>query len=146
MLSPAQNKVYRPLVERAWRLASEKSGGNPADRVAREAWYRKTLLGGTGFYTTREVQSAEDFDSVMLCFARLAGDEFWVRRLAESEERRARWRLGKTMELAGVGSAYVEGIRKRMGCAEGRMEDLPAQTVLKINAALYLHAIRRKRA
>lgn len=145
MLNGQQNGIYRPLVKAAWLKYCADGGRDPADKSLRETWYRKQLLDACGYWTTKQIATAEEFDKVLAHFAILAGDRKMVAWVAESQERRAHWRLRQTMHNAGVDWPYVEGIQRKMGYADKALEDLPAEIVLKINTAVYLHWRRQQK-
>ena len=147
MLTRKQNGVYRPLVKRAWLAHCERTGTSPNDRSAQDDWYRRQLLDAAGIYTTKEADPVVHFDLVMHRFAWIANDRYWLDRLATADERRALWRLRVTIRKArdqglDISDAYVAGIQRNMGFGAKALEDLPAEHILRINAAVYLHARR----
>lgn len=164
MLSPWQNKVYRPLVDEAWRAHCGRSqGGMPGrsvsadagdvtDQVARKHWYRKELLENFGAVTTKDIGPksgpvpAATFDALCLHFSVIACDEEQIAYWSSGEERRALWRLEGNMKQAGLDWSYVRGIAKAMHLLDkhhSEIKDLPAEHILKLATALFLY-VRRK--
>jgi hypothetical protein len=122
-----------------------------ADKAAKASWYRQQLVANFGLYTTKEIKPSEMqlVDRLCLHFATLAGNSEQISYWAVADERRAMWRLGQTMERAGVDMAYVRGIARKMNLlpqdGDRDIKDLPAEHILKVNAALYLYAGRQSR-
>lgn len=144
MLTRRQNAIYRPLVDKAWLAHCSRQGAEPEDRAARGRWYRKTLLESSlGVYTSKEITTAWQFDKLLEVFAVLSGDVEAIDYCARAQERRALWLLKQTMRKAGVDSSYVAGIARHMGYGDKPIEDLPAELILKINTALYMHCKRQ---
>jgi len=139
--------IYRGLVDKAWRAHCETENANAADKAEKERWYRKELLRTLNVYTTKQVFAVEDEDTLCLHFATLANDQREIHYWSRAEERRAIWVLRKTMNAAGVNLNYVRQMAIRMGFLTEKetLEDLPAELILKINAALDMHAHRRTR-
>ena len=92
-LTRAQQGKYRPLVGRAWGVTCERDGGDPADKIAKAGWYREQLMDVVGVFTTKQASPTKDFDKLMMHFAQIAGDDFWISRIAEADERRMRWQM-----------------------------------------------------
>ncbi|MBN1671179.1 MAG: hypothetical protein JXR37_09115 [Kiritimatiellae bacterium] len=145
MLTRRQNGIYRPLVKKAWFAHCEDTGEPPNNKSAHDAWYRQQLMDACGFYTTKQCNSAHDFEYIMAHFERLAGaGTYWQDRASVGEERRALWRLQQTMRNANVTWPYVEGVAKHMNLRLP-IKDLPAKLILKLNSALYLHWQRQQK-
>lgn len=140
MLTRRQNGIYRPLVKAAFAIYCRKGGTDKFD-----PWYRKELVNALGIYTTKEVKDQAQLDELCIHFATLSGDrkeiDYWTR----AQERRALWRLQATMRNAGVDWPYVNGIAHKMGY-DRDIATLPAELILKINTALYLHWKRKQKA
>lgn len=134
---------YRPLVEAAWRADCSRSRANPADKVARERWYRAELLRAGGWHSSTECNNAEDFDALMLHFAQIAGDWELVGWYSVSAERRYNWLIRREMRRAGVDVAYVQAIARNMGVCRS-WEDLDESQLRRILIALKLHNRRRR--
>jgi hypothetical protein len=143
-LSPSNNGLYRPLARRAWAVHCERNGLDPACSLAFDRWRRSETWTRLGIYTTKEIRSQEQFDELMLHFATIANDAGEIGYWTRASERRALWRLRKTMANAGVGDAYVDGICVQMGYPLP-ISELPASQVLKINSAVYMHWRRTSR-
>jgi hypothetical protein len=148
-MTPSQNKVFRPLVKAAWQRQSPG--------VAQDHFYRAELITEFGIWSTSELPTpipAAQFDRLLLHFAQLAGDEYWLGRLAASQERRALWRLEQIMARQNVTWQYVHGIAEQMGfvCAASSIgprqavADLPAEHVVKLCQALTYHTVRISKA
>jgi hypothetical protein len=148
MLEPKIQRIYRPLVDSAWRAECARTGQDPADKIDREKWYRDQLVvgSGLGIFSTKQIKhdDCEAIDALLLHFATLANDTAMIKWVTESPERRARWRLAATMRNAGVSDAYVSGILRNMGYADRTIADLPADIILKVNTAVYLHWRRHR--
>ena len=151
MLTPWQNKTYRPLVEKAWRAHCGRTAGSDLmDKVARDQWYRKQLMAGSGVYTTKQIgpQDAQAFDGLCLHFATIACDMEQIAYWSTAEERRALWRLDQNMKRAGLDWPYVRGIAKAMHLLDKNhteIQDLPAEHILKLATALFLYMKRKER-
>jgi hypothetical protein len=145
MMTRRQNKIYRPLVKRAWLRYCLENDLDETDRPTHETWYRKQLLDAVRVWTTKQLKTEAEHDAVLLHFAILAGDQAMINRVSGSEERRALWRLRSTAKKAGVTDAYIAGIQRKMGYDGRALEHLPAEIVLKINTAVYLYMLRQQR-
>ena len=151
MLTPSKQGIFRPLKAAAWRAHCARSNIVLVhDKIAEDRWYRQTLVTQCGIYTTKEIagNDASAFDALCLCFATIAGDETQIEYWARATERRALWQLKQNMSKANVTREYIESIAVRMGFIQegGNMaiEDLPAELILKINTALFMHNRRRQ--
>ena len=146
MLSRREQSIFRPLVEEAWRAYCVRNEQDRRDRAARNKWYRKELLSSDlGINSTKQVRTPKELDTILLHFAVIAGNEHWLDRLAAGDERRALFVLQQTVERVGVDRNYVRGIARQMGYGDRRIEELPATTILKINAAMSKHEERKRR-
>ena len=65
---------YRPAVRAAWLAACAQTGGDPADRIAQDAWYRAHLDRLAGISTTSGISAAQ-MESLIEGFLLLAGQE-----------------------------------------------------------------------
>lgn len=139
-----QQGFYRMLVDKAWKAHAKRNGLHVDSRMAKDQWYRCTLLDTCGIYTTTEASNTTDFDALMLAFAEIAGDAYWIKRMAGAAERRWRWMIGQKMCAKGMtlgsndkrGEHYIEGIMKHMGLDQLAYNDLPAEHLKKIFIAL----------
>ena len=148
MFTRAQQKIYRPLVDAAWRAHAARQEFARDDASERARWYRGVLLDTCGIYTTKEATKTHDFDALMLAFAEIAGDDYWIGRMAGAEERRWRWKINQRLEDLGLhprteaGKHYLEGILNHMGLAEQPVSNLPAEYLRKVFIALHKQARR----
>lgn len=119
--SEKQQASFSKLVAKAWRRVQ---ACDPS--VDFEAWVNARMaeaLGSSG---------ASRFDRVMCLFAVIAGDEFWIARTAEAQERRIRHAIrAKLAELSRLTQreldwSYVQGIHAQAGVF-GSLDDCPAQ-------------------
>jgi hypothetical protein len=144
----AQQGKYRPVVDAAWRRECELEGFAPNDRKARDRWYRRQLLAAADVYSTKQCNAVKDFDKVMLHFAIRAEDEYWMKRLAQADERRVRHHLRRYMrdleylEKRSVDWAYVKSIYGQSKLPPGDMKDCPAECLLKVLQMLDTHVRR----
>lgn len=152
MLNGRHQGIFQPLKTAAWRAHCARNPGvSPQDKIAEDHWYRQTLVTSIGIYSTKEIADKDErlFESLCLCFATIAGDEKQITYWSRAEERRALWRLEQSMRVAGVTRAYVDGIAVRMGFLQDQgamaIEDLPAELILKLNTALFIHNKRKER-
>jgi hypothetical protein len=144
MFTPAQQKYYRPLVEKAWAAHAARNGIHRDSRLAKDQWYRGVLLDTCGIYTTKEADKTTDFDSLMLAFAETANDAYWIKRMAGATERRWHWMIGRKMTdlkmplgcNEKVGENYIAGIMRHMHLDQLAFRDLPAEYLKKIYIAL----------
>jgi len=149
----AQQKYYRPLVEKAWAAHCERSGEAINSRFQKDQWYRCTLLDTVGVYSTKEADKTIDFDALMLAFAQIAGDSYWINRMAEAEERRWHWLIHRKLSQMKISSAttkegktYLDGIMHRMGIAQQPLNNLPADHLKKLYIALDKQSKRHQKA
>jgi hypothetical protein len=153
MLSGRQNFLFRPRVQAAWLEHCRLGNLDPADRLGKDRWYRKELVEHFGIYTTKEIQSADQFGQICLHFATIAGDMAMISRFSADAERRAMWLLKQSMGKAAMDWPYLKGIARRMGFgvdawgpdAEAELAQMPAELILKLNAAVYLYSKRREK-
>jgi len=146
MLSKRQNAVYRPLVKAAWIAFCQATGRDTLSKAAYNDWYRKELVDSAHVYTSKQVSDPDTFDALCLHFARLSNNTAEIEYWSTAKERRALWRLGQTMKKAGVGWAYVQAISEHQGNGDKRVDELPADRILKINSALDMHVQRQARS
>lgn len=151
MLTPKENAIFRPLVTAAWRAHCARFGADPTNAIAREHWYRKTLLDAAGVYTTKEIPGGHGdprFAAACLDFATIAGDDTAITYWSRDAERRALWRLRQLQQRLRVDDHYVLSIATRMSLlpdnhAEDWLQDMPAEHLLRICTALSIHTTRR---
>ncbi|MBI3985404.1 MAG: hypothetical protein HY343_00660 [Lentisphaerae bacterium] len=137
--SPSQQAHYRPLVLKAWLAHCESARLDPENNSAYTTWYRLQLLEAAGMYTTIEADQVRDFERIMGHFAALAGDEFWIKRCAEGDERRIRYLISTEMLRGSISAAYLAGICRKMGFRSGVLSDLPERHLWKLWNALFRH-------
>jgi hypothetical protein len=148
MFTPRQQKHYRPLVDKAWAVVCRR-GGVVDTPAGRDHWYRQEIKSVLGIDSTAKADPVLDFDRVMLHFATLAQDDYWIRRCAAGEETRALHQLQRTVDNAArdgveISDVYVAGIQRNMGFGDRGLKELPAATILKINTACFLHWKRHR--
>jgi hypothetical protein len=152
MFTGPQQKYYRPLVDKAWKAHAARNGIHLNSRFSKDQWYRCVLLDTVGIYTTKEADKTTDFDSLMLAFAEIAGDDYWIKRMAGALERRWKWLIAQKMSKMGkpfgtnekVGEHYIGGIMKHMGLDQLPYHDLPAEHLRKIFIALDEQVFRHR--
>jgi len=146
--SRGQQKHYRPAVKRAWLENCRITGDAPNNKAAQKKWYQESLMEIIGTPTTAGCDQKNDFDDVMLHFAIIAGDEYWIGRIASSKERRIFWYLDRFrhdleyLEKVKVDWEYIRGIYTQSGTLPERMSNCPAKLLQKVLAMLDTH-IRR---
>lgn len=151
MLSKSQHKNYRPLVKRAWRAHCAEIGGDPADKIAHERWYRVQLMEVGGWYTTKECAKPADYNRLMLHFATLCCDEAWLLYFATAEERGMKHMIARELiELSSlknrrIGWSYARAIMRQMNLSED-INQVPARDLHKVYIALNTHHRRLLRA
>ena len=148
MLTGKQQAIFQPLKEAAWlAYCARKPAGNPNSPEDREAWYRKVLVQELGIWSTKEIpgNDQEKFDALCLVFATITGDTEQIKYWSSAAERRALWLLKMTMQNAGVDTAYVRGIARKMNMGDRPIEDLPAELILKLNTAVFIYMKRKER-
>jgi len=144
MFTGRQQGFYRMLVEKAWRAHCAREKIHPDSRFAKDEWYRCVLLDACGVYTTKEANNTTDFDCLMLAFAGIAGDDYWIKRMAGATERRWKWLISQKMSSRGMslggndkaGEHYIEAIMRHMHLDQLNYRDLPAEHLQKIFIAL----------
>jgi hypothetical protein len=149
MLSKPQQGIFRHLVALAWQAQCKRDGSDPAlpeSAGMKDQWYRQELVRDFHCYTTKEIDGRDEtlFDKLCLHFAMLSGDTQEIKYWAETDERRARYRMQLTMQKAGISIEYVRGIARRMGLRDD-LENLPAASILKLNTAIYLYSKRKEK-
>lgn len=148
--SRPQQKYYRPLLRKAWTADCARSGVSPDDKIAFDAWYRNELFTAIGVWTTKELNQTDDYDSVMLHFAVIADDEYWITRMARGKERRIEHLINQRLaDLDGIDQerrhdwTYARSIYEHMALPE-HLYDCPAELLVKVFQALDTH-VRRMR-
>lgn len=156
-MTPSQQSIYRPLVQKAFEAHCKLTGDKPQDRIAKEHWYRKALMNRFGIYTTKELEpiTPEILDELLLLFALAADDQYWIDRATRGPELRAMWQLEQAMKSVRVSWEYVHGIARQMGFLTSTDEgqnikqtigELPAELILKLVKALRVYSYRQARA
>jgi hypothetical protein len=113
-----QQKVYRPLVDAAWRQRCRETRtiGNLADAVAKDVWYRNQLLDECGIYTTKQADRVKDFDKLIVHFEALSHSGiYWSLRVIHNDVRVARKLLNDHIREFDVDVDYVRGIARKAG-------------------------------
>lgn len=131
-----QQKYFRPMVKAAWAKHCVREKIHPDSRMAYDNWYRSVLLDSAGIYTTKEANPAADFDAVMLAFAQIAGDDYWIKRCSEGVERRWKFLIDQKLRALGKTRAYLGGILRHMRLDQQPLDDLPAEYLQKVFIAL----------
>ncbi|OPZ76709.1 MAG: hypothetical protein BWY77_01840 [bacterium ADurb.Bin431] len=142
MLTPGQNRIYRPLFKLAWqshcRLHPEL---DPADRDAQRLWKETHLRKVAWITSTNDVPTwgRTAFDELCRYFACLSGDpkqiDYWTR----TSERVMLWCMDRLLAALDANRNYAAGIAKNMKLIGGEVQtvdDLPAQSIHKICIAL----------
>lgn len=160
-LSPAQLRRFWNAFRPAWLAHAGRSGLDPADRAAAEAWRHAVTAEECGGVTSVKQLGNSDFDAIMLRFAVEAGDTAAVAYWAPAEERRLRHLLRRKLaELDRLdptrphGDAYLLSILRRSRLATVvhpgpfALDDLPSdhlRTALQI-LDTHLRRLRDRRA
>lgn len=103
-----------------------------------------------GWYSTKECNHVKDFDTVMIHFALLATDEYWISRIAHADQRRQFWLINKRLaDLSAIEHTqhdwnYARSIYQHMHLPL-HMRDCPAELLWKVFQALDTH-VRRLQA
>lgn len=152
--TPAQQGLYRPLVERAWRAYCDRTNCSPHADGFRETWYRQQIYEVCGVNTTKDCNNTEDFDFLLIRFATIAGDEHMIAHATASAERRMRWVINKKLaeieKLEGrpVSWRYAQALYAQMSSHHllpDDINDCPAALLRKVVQALDTHARRLRR-
>lgn len=91
--SSGQQAYYRPLVKRAFLIDCMSGGVSPNTKGLYKAWYEEQLLECLGMSSTSKCNRTTDFETVMLHFAIIAEDQYWIDRATCGDERRLKNRL-----------------------------------------------------
>ena len=134
--TPRQQKFYRPLIKKAWLAHCAREKVHPESRFAYEEWYRCTLLEAVGAYTTKELNPVSDFDAVMLAFAQIANDGYWIKRCADAQERRWKFLIAERLKQLRASRAYLDGILAQMNLDQQPFDELPAEYLKMVFIAL----------
>jgi hypothetical protein len=70
--SPSQQGVYRPLAAAAWALHCSRSGADPKEKAAFEAWRSEQLCIATGQTSTTALNKGRHFEKACAHFEELA--------------------------------------------------------------------------
>lgn len=97
-LSPAQLRRFWLAFRPAWLSHAGRSGLNPADRAAAEAWRHAVTAEECGGVTSVKQLGNGDFDAIMLRFAVEAGDTAAVVYWSPAEERRLRHLIRRKLD------------------------------------------------
>jgi len=99
------------------------------------------LVETCGIYTTKQASPTKDFDALMAHFASIAGDEAWIRRTAEGDERRMRHLIRQEINAGQISEPYIAGILRNMNI-DANLVDVPAAHLWKLWNALKRHNAR----
>jgi hypothetical protein len=153
-LTPRQQGIYRPLVQRAWLAHCERERIAPDADGAYETWYRHEVREATGKDSTRDCDPTLDLDLLLIRFARIAGDDRMEAHATASAERRMRYVINELLgklaraECRQVGWPYARAIYAQMSryhMLPEQMEDCPAELLRKVVQALDTHLRRLRR-
>ncbi len=150
MLKREQQALYRPLVDRAWTIECGKIPASRDNLAARERWYRQALLDAGGWYTSKQCNPAADFDRLMLHFAKLADDAYWIDKASKGAERRLLYWIRRRMSDLGalqgreVDWPYTRAIMTHMNLPLD-VVDCPADLLQKVFVALDKEVKRLRR-
>jgi len=141
-----QRISFFKLVSNAWHVS-----GVGLDK---DEWRRKEMAEAVpGCDSLSKVKNQEDYEEIMLHFAKLANDHGKTMHYCVARERRLRFVLGAIeadlsfLRGSGIGDAYMEGIYHQMGHPSYcKIDDIPAEylrTVIQI-ADTYVRKLRSK--
>jgi len=157
-LSRGQQKVYRPLVKEAYHAHCMAI----KDMPDKDAWYRKELLRSPlEISSTTEIPGhckhgkafgdPDMFRVLMLHFAKLANNTYWLTRLATEQERRMKHLISQRLiaiaredPSAHANWAYARVICHQMNLPL-EMDDCPVEYLWKVFQALDTQVRRLKR-
>ena len=131
-ISRRQQGMYRPLVDKAWAIHAERQGLAVNSRMAKDEWYRCTLLDTIGVYTTIEANGTTDFEQLMLAFWEIVGDAKQISYWSEAVERRLKWLIDQRLKKLGfvphskAANAYIHGIAHHMHLDLIPYKEMPA--------------------
>lgn len=143
-----QRCKYFALVTDAWTAHCQREGIDSSDRKAETEWRHAISVESCGCKSIKEMNHTSDFDAVMLELAIVAGDMYWLDRLASAAERRIKWVIEhqfipdlEVLTKQQIGWGYIEGICEQAGLPS-KIEDCPAQLLQKVLQMVDSH-IRR---
>lgn len=147
--SQAQNKNSISLAKKAYAIERKRTSGNmPSIDAWTSAIISQTCTGEVVPGTHLGGTTQGYYDDVMVSFAVIANDAFWLNRLAQGAEIRMRWQIKRYLvDLSWLyqrecGWEYLVGIWKQSKALPVSMDDAPADTLRQILAMLDTH-IRR---
>ena len=148
MLTPAQQGLFRPLVERAWQSHCRLQGLPAGDKTARREWYETQLLEACEVRSSSDLDPKRDFEAAMEHFEALVGDSiYWAMRRHGGDARRIAWQIRDLCRAHDIDERYMRGIARqalRLG-ADAPLPELltlaPADLVTIIRA-LRIHLRR----
>lgn len=141
-ISRKQQGMYRPLVARAWEAHAERQGRPLNGRMAKEEWYRCTLLDAIGVYTTKEANGTTDFEILMLTFWEIVGDSKQISYWSGAVERRWKYLIDQRLKKLNFvphsheANSYIHGIAHHMHIDLLPYKDMPAEHLQKVFIAL----------
>ena len=146
--SRAQQGKFRPVVDHAWFKHCERTDTAPNNKAAKDKWYRQQLADAGSFTSTKQCNMTADFELVMLPFAIIADDEYWIGRCTSGAERRLKYIIrGFLADLTWLMKApydwrYVRATYKQSGMLPDAMDAAPAWQLYKVMQMLDTHIQR----
>lgn len=147
MFTPKQQRIYRPMVDRAW----EAHRCRLPEATNKRSWYEQELYQAIGLTSTKNADHTHDFDQAMLHFATIAGADTAIARFSDAQRTRISWLIRD--RLRAISSAqgypatwpYAAAIYEQMS-QSGRipedMDECPAELLYKVYQALDTHLRR----
>lgn len=140
----AQQVIYRPLVDAAWKAFCRQTNTDPKDKATRREWYQLHLEAATGKTTTTACNRTGDFEEAMKEFEAEGGTSiYWQTRNGgdAGQLRRARHALQEFCREHEVEDHYIAGIARQMfDCAD--LERLKPRQIRDVIIALKLQLVR----
>lgn len=136
--SIGQQGLFRPLVNKAWLAECTRLGEAPNNKNAKDRWYRAQLMDAASVSSTRECNRTSDFEMVMLPFAIIAGDDYWIGRCTAGAERRLKYIIRENLkDLTWLLKEkhdwkYVLAVYKQSKMLPAKMDDAPAWQLYKV--------------
>ncbi len=127
------------------------SAGIPDEKDARDRWRHRENIEAIGFPSIKSIAYPWQWDSLLLHFAQLADNDYWIERAALGVERRAkhsiRESLGKLSAIEGreLGDAYALAILEQMNLKYDKLDAVPAEHLQRAAISINKQLARRRR-
>lgn len=148
--TPAQQGIYRPLVDQAWKQHCTANAKPQKDKAAKEEWYRQELVKCLGKPSTKSANKSTDFEKAMAHFEAICGDSIeWGMRYYKGASRRIIHSLNEITVKHGIDEDYCRRVaRQALQALQAdhlpELIDLNPELLLTILNSLRIYVRRHK--